>query len=148
MNKSGISVPKLPVLEKNSFVLQSRVENNQQQVASLEPASHLQGLRDRDTVTRFDQEVSMSLSCGYVVSSCHDGDLVIKCGSNSQQVDPDKFQSSDFSLALSKRTKFQEAAKQVRLDDFKNFNNAFFVLLYSCIHIHIYPLPIRQNQAC
>lgn len=83
----------------------------------------------------------MSLGCGYIVSSCHDGDLVIKCGSNSQQVDPDKFESSDFSLALSKRIKFQEAAKKVRLDNFKNFNNAFFALLYSYIlYISIYIL--------
>uniref|UniRef100_A0A3Q1BCK6 C2 domain-containing protein n=1 Tax=Amphiprion ocellaris TaxID=80972 RepID=A0A3Q1BCK6_AMPOC len=42
-----------------SPVLQSKGESLQQQEASLEPASRLQGLRDRDTVTRFDREVSI-----------------------------------------------------------------------------------------
>ena len=41
-------------------VFQSKGESLQQEEASLEPASRLQSLRDRDTVTRFDREVSIS----------------------------------------------------------------------------------------
>lgn len=46
-------------------LLQLNVEKQQQQKASVVSASRLQGLRDRDTVTRFDQEVSASLQ--YVI---------------------------------------------------------------------------------
>lgn len=40
---------------------------DKQQKASLEPVSRLQSLRDRDTVTRFDQEVSATLKYGYTL---------------------------------------------------------------------------------
>ncbi|XP_056893551.1 coiled-coil and C2 domain-containing protein 2A isoform X4 [Takifugu flavidus] len=61
------------------------VDKQQQQKASVVPVSRLQGLRDRDTVTRFDQEADL-----------------------------DKPERRDVSLTLSKRVKFQEAARQVR----------------------------------
>ena len=40
-------------------VFQAKVENAQLQEVSPEPASRLQSLRDRDTVTRFDRAVSI-----------------------------------------------------------------------------------------
>ena len=40
-------------------VFQAKVENAQPQEVSPEPASRLQSLRDRDTVTRFDRAVSI-----------------------------------------------------------------------------------------
>lgn len=52
-----------------SQLLQLNVEKQQQQKASVVPVSRLQGLRDRDTVTRFDQEVSASLSAAVHYSS-------------------------------------------------------------------------------
>lgn len=62
-----------------SHLFQLKVEK--QQKASLEPVSHLQGLRDRDTVTRFDQEVSATLQCGCTLfsklSSCRMSILLI-----------------------------------------------------------------------
>lgn len=48
------------------LVFQSRAESLRQQEPLVEPASRLQSLRDRDTVTRFDREVSAELRCGHV----------------------------------------------------------------------------------
>lgn len=45
--------------EARPLVFQSRAESLQQQQPVLEPVSRLQSLRDRDTVTRFDREVSI-----------------------------------------------------------------------------------------
>lgn len=45
-------------------LFQLNVDKHQQQKASLEPVNRLQSLRDRDTVTRLDQEVSAALKCG------------------------------------------------------------------------------------
>lgn len=47
------------------LILQSKGESLHQEEASLESASRLQSLRDRDTMTRFDREVSISylLTC-------------------------------------------------------------------------------------
>uniref|UniRef100_H3C4H9 Coiled-coil and C2 domain containing 2A n=1 Tax=Tetraodon nigroviridis TaxID=99883 RepID=H3C4H9_TETNG len=61
------------------------VDKHQQQKAPLEPGSRLQSLRDRDTITRFDQEADL-----------------------------DKHERHDVSLTLGKRVTFQEAARQVR----------------------------------
>lgn len=68
-----------------SHFLQLNVEKQQQQKASVVPVSRLQGLKDRDTVTRFDQEVSASLQCScrlFKLSSSLDSQ-VICCGQNS-----------------------------------------------------------------
>lgn len=46
---------------------QSRGESLHQEEDSLEPASRLQSLRDRETLTRFDREVSNKLSLMVVV---------------------------------------------------------------------------------
>lgn len=48
-------------------LFQLNVDKHQQQKASLEEVSRLQSLRDRDTVTRFDQEVSATLRCSYTL---------------------------------------------------------------------------------
>lgn len=48
-------------------LFQLNVDKHQQQKASLEAVSRLQSLRDRDTVTRFDQEVSATLKCSYTL---------------------------------------------------------------------------------
>ncbi|XP_071395156.1 coiled-coil and C2 domain-containing protein 2A [Centroberyx affinis] len=61
----------------------SKAESLLQQEASLEPASRLQSLRDRDTLTRFDREV-----------------------------DPDGTGRDDVPLALSTRVKFRDAARR------------------------------------
>lgn len=50
-----------------SCLFQLNVDKHQQQKASLKPVSRLQSLRDRDTVTRFDQEVSATLKFGYTL---------------------------------------------------------------------------------
>ncbi|XP_042272051.1 coiled-coil and C2 domain-containing protein 2A isoform X2 [Thunnus maccoyii] len=71
-------------LEEKLRAARSKGESLQQQEASLEPASRLQSLRDRDTVTRFDREV-----------------------------DSDKDGRHDVPLALSTRVKFREAARRV-----------------------------------
>ncbi|XP_070764717.1 coiled-coil and C2 domain-containing protein 2A [Enoplosus armatus] len=46
-------------LEEKLRAARSKGESLQEQEASLEPASRLQSLRDRDTVTRFDREVDL-----------------------------------------------------------------------------------------
>ncbi|KAM4629790.1 coiled-coil and C2 domain-containing protein 2A [Polymixia lowei] len=61
----------------------SKAESFLQQEASLEPASRLQSLRDRETLTRFDREV-----------------------------DPDRTGRTDVPLALSSRVKFREASRR------------------------------------
>ncbi|XP_044054572.1 coiled-coil and C2 domain-containing protein 2A isoform X2 [Siniperca chuatsi] len=71
-------------LEEKLRAARSKGESLQEQEASLEPASRLQSLRDRDTVTRFDREV-----------------------------DPDRAGRHDVPLALSTRVKFREAARRV-----------------------------------
>ncbi|XP_054458283.1 coiled-coil and C2 domain-containing protein 2A [Anoplopoma fimbria] len=70
-------------LEERLRAARSKGESLQQQEASLEPASRLQSLRDRDTVTRFDREV-----------------------------DPDRSGRHDDPLALSTRVKFREASRR------------------------------------
>ncbi|KAL7396300.1 hypothetical protein ABVT39_003795 [Epinephelus coioides] len=70
-------------LEEKLRAARSKGESLQQEEASLEPASRLQSLRDRDTVTRFDREV-----------------------------DPDRAGGHDDPLALSTRVKFREAARR------------------------------------
>ncbi|XP_051232359.1 coiled-coil and C2 domain-containing protein 2A isoform X2 [Dicentrarchus labrax] len=70
-------------LEEKLRAARSKGESLQQQEASLESASRLQSLRDRDTVTRFDREV-----------------------------DPDRAGRHDVPLALSTRVKFREAARR------------------------------------
>lgn len=50
-----------------SSLFQLNVDKHQQQKASLESVSRLQSLKDRDTVTRFDQEVRATLECGYTL---------------------------------------------------------------------------------
>lgn len=68
-----------------SHLLQLNVEKQQQQKASVVPVSRLQGLRDRDTVTRFDQEVSASLQCGCILFKLSSSlySQIICCGQNS-----------------------------------------------------------------
>lgn len=97
-------------------MFQSKGESLQQEEASLEPASRLQSLRDRDTVTRFDREVSIYFNFGHTASFHHD------CTHHSGglthsvlQVDPDRAGGHDDPLALSTRVKFREAARRVRL---------------------------------
>uniref|UniRef100_A0A4W6E1R3 Coiled-coil and C2 domain containing 2A n=1 Tax=Lates calcarifer TaxID=8187 RepID=A0A4W6E1R3_LATCA len=70
---------------------QSKGESLQQEEALLEPASRLQSLRDRDTVT----------SSGRLTPSV-------------LQVDPDRAGRHDVPLDLSTRVKFREAARRVR----------------------------------
>ncbi|XP_068581544.1 coiled-coil and C2 domain-containing protein 2A isoform X2 [Cebidichthys violaceus] len=70
-------------LEERLRAARSKGESLQQQEASLEPASRLQSLRDRDTVTRFDREV-----------------------------DPERAGRREDPLALSSRVKFREAARR------------------------------------
>ncbi|XP_028260415.1 coiled-coil and C2 domain-containing protein 2A [Parambassis ranga] len=69
-------------LEERLRAARSRGENLQQE-ASLEPASRLQGLKDRETVTRFDREA-----------------------------DPDRAGRHDALPAISTRVKFREAARR------------------------------------
>ncbi|XP_051802521.1 coiled-coil and C2 domain-containing protein 2A [Acanthochromis polyacanthus] len=71
-------------LEERLRAARSKGESLQQQEASFEPASRLQGLRDRDTVTRFDREV-----------------------------DPDRSGRHDASPALSTRAKLRETARRI-----------------------------------
>lgn len=54
--------PNGSICKPSRLVFQSRGESLQQEAAQ-EPASRLQNLRDRDTVTRFDREVRVHLSC-------------------------------------------------------------------------------------
>ncbi|XP_050933184.1 coiled-coil and C2 domain-containing protein 2A [Lates calcarifer] len=70
-------------LEERLRAARSKGESLQQEEALLEPASRLQSLRDRDTVTRFDREV-----------------------------DPDRAGRHDVPLDLSTRVKFREAARR------------------------------------
>ncbi|XP_073331790.1 coiled-coil and C2 domain-containing protein 2A [Pagrus major] len=70
-------------LEEKRRAARAKVENAQPQEASPEPASRLQSLRDRDTVTRFDRAV-----------------------------DPDRAGRHDVPPALSTRVKFREAARR------------------------------------
>ncbi|XP_074490630.1 coiled-coil and C2 domain-containing protein 2A isoform X1 [Sebastes fasciatus] len=70
-------------LEEKLRAARSKGESLQQEEASLEPASRLQSLRDRDTVTRFDR-----------------------------QVDPDRAGRHDDPLALSTRVTFRESARR------------------------------------
>ncbi|XP_069555398.1 coiled-coil and C2 domain-containing protein 2A [Brachyistius frenatus] len=70
-------------LEEKLRAARSKGESLQQQEASLESASRLQSLRDRDTVTRFDREV-----------------------------DPDRTGRLDAPPALSSRVKFRETARR------------------------------------
>lgn len=67
-----------------SHLLQLNVEKQQQHKASVVPVSRLQGLRDRDTVTRFDQEVSASLQRGCTLFKLSTSlySQVIRCGQN------------------------------------------------------------------
>ncbi|XP_027146033.1 coiled-coil and C2 domain-containing protein 2A [Larimichthys crocea] len=75
-------------LEEKLRLARSKGESLQQQEeASLEPASRLQSLRDRDTVTRFDREV-----------------------------DPDRAGRHDAPLTLGTGVKFREAAKRTQKD--------------------------------
>ncbi|TKS74879.1 Coiled-coil and C2 domain-containing protein 2A [Collichthys lucidus] len=77
-------------LEERLRLARSKGESLQQQEeeeASLEPASRLQSLRDRDTVTRFDREV-----------------------------DPDRAGRHDAPLTLGTGVKFREAAKRTQKD--------------------------------
>lgn len=55
----------LVCIKRNCCLFQLNVDEHQQKKASLEPASRLQSLRDRDTLTRFDPEVSATLKFGY-----------------------------------------------------------------------------------
>ncbi|XP_042339465.1 coiled-coil and C2 domain-containing protein 2A isoform X2 [Plectropomus leopardus] len=71
-------------LEEKLRAARSKGESLQQQEATLEPTSRLQGLRDREPVTRFDREVH-----------------------------PDRAGRHDDPLALSTRVKFREAARRV-----------------------------------
>ncbi|XP_034386922.1 coiled-coil and C2 domain-containing protein 2A isoform X2 [Cyclopterus lumpus] len=70
-------------LEERLRAARSKGESFQQQETSQEPASRLQSLRDRDTVTRFDREV-----------------------------DPQRPGRHDDPLALGSRVKFREAARR------------------------------------
>uniref|UniRef100_A0A4W6E0K1 Coiled-coil and C2 domain containing 2A n=1 Tax=Lates calcarifer TaxID=8187 RepID=A0A4W6E0K1_LATCA len=88
-------------------------ESLQQEEALLEPASRLQSLRDRDTVTRFDREVSIYPSLSVIVP------LRVQPSSGRLtpsvlQVDPDRAGRHDVPLDLSTRVKFREAARRVR----------------------------------
>ncbi|XP_031724303.1 coiled-coil and C2 domain-containing protein 2A isoform X1 [Anarrhichthys ocellatus] len=74
-------------LEERLRAARSKGESLQQQEASLEPASRLQSLRDRDTVTRFDREV-----------------------------DPGRAGRHEDPLALSSRVKFREAARRIQTE--------------------------------
>lgn len=92
------------------LVFQSKGETLQQQEAPLEPVSRLQSLRDRDTVTRFDREVS-------VPPLNHDGtqrsgDLT----PSVSQVDPERAGRRDDPPVLSSRVKFREAPRRVRTE--------------------------------
>uniref|UniRef100_A0A3B4Y177 Coiled-coil and C2 domain containing 2A n=1 Tax=Seriola lalandi dorsalis TaxID=1841481 RepID=A0A3B4Y177_SERLL len=95
-----------------ALVFQSKGESLQQEEeVSLEPASRLQSLRDRDTVTRFDQEVSIYINN-------HDCTPVIQTSSGRLttrvlQVDPDRAGRHDVPLDLSSRVKFRGMAKRV-----------------------------------
>ncbi|XP_059197951.1 coiled-coil and C2 domain-containing protein 2A isoform X1 [Centropristis striata] len=71
-------------LEEKLRAARSRGETLQQQEASLEPASRLQSLRDRETVTRFDREA-----------------------------DPERAGRHDDPGVLNTRVKFREAARRV-----------------------------------
>uniref|UniRef100_A0A3Q3W296 C2 domain-containing protein n=1 Tax=Mola mola TaxID=94237 RepID=A0A3Q3W296_MOLML len=64
------------------LVFQSKAESLQQQEVSPEPASRLRSLRERETVTRFDREVSIYLRCGHTTFSSHDRNQVIPRGFN------------------------------------------------------------------
>lgn len=103
-------------------MFQSKGESLQQQEeASLEPASRLQSLRDRDTVTRFDREVSVYFICGHTGSSSHDCTHIVQSSSvgltpSVLQVDPDRAGRHDAPLTLGAGVKFREAAKRVRLE--------------------------------
>ncbi|XP_026201331.1 coiled-coil and C2 domain-containing protein 2A isoform X2 [Anabas testudineus] len=70
-------------LKEKLRAAKSRGESLHREEASLEPASRLKSLRDRDTVTRFDREV-----------------------------DPDRPGRHDIPLTLSTRVKFREAARR------------------------------------
>ncbi|XP_074523807.1 coiled-coil and C2 domain-containing protein 2A isoform X2 [Halichoeres trimaculatus] len=70
-------------LEQRLKAARSRGETLQEREVPLEPPSRLQGLRDRDTVTRFDPEV-----------------------------DPDRAGRHDAPLSLGTRVKFREAARR------------------------------------
>ncbi|XP_045906141.1 coiled-coil and C2 domain-containing protein 2A isoform X1 [Micropterus dolomieu] len=71
------------LLEEKLRAARSKGESLQEQEDSLKPASRLQSLRDRDTVTRFDREV-----------------------------DPDRAGRHEVPLALGTRVKFREAARR------------------------------------
>lgn len=68
----GKRIGKIIIFMLGSFgalcMFQSKGESLQQQEASLEAASRLQSLRERDTVTRFDREVSTYLTHGCIGS--------------------------------------------------------------------------------
>ncbi|XP_037554278.1 coiled-coil and C2 domain-containing protein 2A [Nematolebias whitei] len=78
----------LDTLQEKLRAARSKVEKLQQQEASVRPASRLQRLRDRDSVTRFGRE----------------------------QVDPVSAERDEDLSALRSRVKFQEAARRVEED--------------------------------
>lgn len=72
-----------------SLVFQSKAESLQQKEASLEPTSRLRSLRDRDTRTRFDQEVSIYLKCGWrTLGVIHEQNFIhiVLCYLNKRQM--------------------------------------------------------------
>ncbi|KAI3369014.1 hypothetical protein L3Q82_025986 [Scortum barcoo] len=104
-------------LEEKLRAARFKGESLQEEEASLEPASRLQSLRDRDTVTRFDREVSIFISCGPTKSSHNVCTDVIHSSSGGLmlsvlQVDPDRAGRHDVPLALSTRVTFREAERQ------------------------------------
>uniref|UniRef100_A0A671WHZ0 Coiled-coil and C2 domain containing 2A n=1 Tax=Sparus aurata TaxID=8175 RepID=A0A671WHZ0_SPAAU len=80
-------------------VFQAKVENAQPQEVSPEPASRLQSLRDRDTVTRFDRAVSILPQLSVLTPSV-------------LQVDPERAGRQDVPPTLSTRVKFREVARR------------------------------------
>ncbi|XP_067085744.1 coiled-coil and C2 domain-containing protein 2A [Osmerus mordax] len=74
-------------MKEKLLAARSKAESMLQKEASIEPASRLQSLRDRDALTRFDREA-----------------------------DPDRTGREDSSSPLHTRVKFWEAARRVRLE--------------------------------
>lgn len=89
------------------LVFQFKAERRQQQESLGEPASRLQKLRDRDSVTRFDREVSLP-TAGHVIQASRE----LK-DSAFQQLDPDSADRDEGHLTLRSRVKFHEAAPSV-----------------------------------
>ena len=101
------------------LLFQSKAESLLQKEASIEPASRLQSLRDRDALTRFDREVSDPLTPTDTTTRCSRTRISVFWRADHSsvfQADPDRTGREDSSSPLHTRVKFWEAARRVRLE--------------------------------